>query len=118
MPTNDDSIEQLLPLKPLDFAVLIALAEEEQYGYSLAKRIAEQSGGGIRLAPSNLYYVLDRLIEFGLIRSSQPDASDERRRWFALTPLGRRAAAAEARRLRHLMDTVERLNLLPRKGGG
>ena len=119
MRARNDEIDQLLPLKPLDFSILITLAEGEQYGYSLAKRLAEQGSGAIRLPPSNLYHVLDRLIAAGLIRSTgTDDAADERRQYFAITPFGRRAAAAEARRLRYVMETAERLNLLPLKEPG
>jgi DNA-binding PadR family transcriptional regulator len=119
MTARNDKIDQLLPLKPLDFAILITLAEGEQYGYSLAKRLAEQRNGAIRLPPSNLYHVLDRLIAAGLIRSTATDdAADERRQYFAITPFGRRAVAAEARRLRYVMETAEQLNLLPLKEPG
>jgi DNA-binding PadR family transcriptional regulator len=119
MKARRDEIDQLLPLKPLDFSILITLAEGEEYGYSLAKRLAEQRSGAIRLPPSNLYHVLDRLIAAGLIRATRTeDAADERRQYFAITPFGRRVAAAEARRLRYVMESAERLNLLPLKEPG
>jgi PadR family transcriptional regulator, regulatory protein PadR len=119
MSARTDEIDRLLPLKPLDFSILITLVEGEEYGYSLAKRIAEQRSGAIRLPPSNLYHVLDRLIAAGLIRTTGTgDAADERRQYFAITPFGRGAAAAEARRLRYVMDTAERLNLLPLREPG
>ena len=108
-------VAKLLPLKPLDFSILVALAEEERYGYSLAKRISEEGGGGIHLPPSNLYHVLDRLIDAGLIRvTARADPEDARRRYFALTDLGRRAAAAEARRLHGVMSTARGVDLLTR----
>lgn len=119
MTAEDEGIRRLLPLRPLDFSILVALAAGELYGYSLAKRVAEDGGGAIRLAPSNLYHVLDRLIGSGLIESTErDDPEDVRRRYFALTPLGRQVAAAEARRLSQLMATAERLHLLPRKEPG
>jgi DNA-binding PadR family transcriptional regulator len=119
MSARNDEIDRLLPLKPLDFSILITLAEGEQYGYSLSARLAEQRSGAIRLPPSNLYHVLDRLIAAGLIRSTgTDDAADGRRQYFAITPFGRRAAAAEARRLRHVLTTAEQLNLLPLKEPG
>jgi DNA-binding PadR family transcriptional regulator len=115
MRADDEDVRKLLPLKPLDFSILVALAEEERYGYSLAKRVAEEGGGAIRLPPSNLYHVLDRLIESGLIRvTERADQEDERRRYFGLTELGRKAAAAEARRLQGVMKTARDLDLAPR----
>lgn len=113
MKQKDADVAKLLPLRPLDFSILVALAEEERYGYSLAKRIAEEGGGGIHLPASNLYNVLDRLIEAGLIRvTERVDPEDARRRYFGLTELGRRAAAAESRRVAGLLKSVAGLDLL------
>lgn len=104
------SAEELLPLKPLELSILIALAEEERYGYEIVRRIAERSGGAVRLAPGNLYAVLDRMIGRGLIRqTARTDLEDERRRYYVTTPLGRRVLAAEAARLRDVLRTVEGL---------
>lgn len=115
----EDPVEDLLPLKPREFSILLALADEELYGYGIVKRIAEREGGSVRIAPGNLYQVLDRMIEGGLIRESgrrPPAGGDTRRRYYAITPLGRRVAAAEADRLRTVLSTAERLALL--QGGG
>ena len=112
---NAEQAEALLPLKPLEFSILVALAEGASYGYGIVKRIGEKSGGSVKLAPGNLYQVLDRLIAAGLIEPVEV-ADEERRRWYGLTVYGRRVAAAEARRLRELMATVESLSLLPESG--
>jgi hypothetical protein len=48
------------------------------------------------------------------MRAAQED--DERRRYFRLTPLGSRAAAAEARRLEAVLLEAREKRLLPRKG--
>lgn len=114
--SRDQDVTRYLPLKALDYSILVALAEAEHYGYSLAKRIAEESVGGIRLHASNLYHVLDRLIKAGLIRATErSDPEDERRSYFGITPLGRRVAAAETSRLRAVVATAERAQLLPRR---
>lgn len=104
--------DQLLPLKPLELSILIALEEEDRYGYDIVRRIAERSGGAVNLAPGNLYAVLDRMIMTGLIRqTTRVDVEDERRRYYATTPLGRRVLAAEAARLREVLRTVDGLAL-------
>jgi DNA-binding PadR family transcriptional regulator len=114
--SRQDEATSYLPLKPLDYSILVALAESEHYGYSLAKRIAEDSAGGIRLPASNLYNVLDRLIESGLIGATErTDPDDGRRSYFAITALGRRVAAAETNRLRAVLATAERARLVPRR---
>jgi DNA-binding PadR family transcriptional regulator len=107
------------PLKPLECSVLLVLAEGEEYGYGIVKRIAEAAAGGIRIAPSNLYYVLDRMLRAGLVEESDAaDASDDavRRRYYGITALGRAALATEARRLAEVVRTAERLRLVTRGG--
>lgn len=102
----------MLPLKPLELSILIALEEDERYGYDIVRRIGERSGGSVRLAPGNLYSVLDRMIAAGLIRqTAREDAEDERRRYYATTALGRRVLLAEVARLRDVLRTVDELAL-------
>lgn len=107
-----------LPLSPLDLSVLLVLAEEESYGYGIAKAIAARSAGAIRLAPGNLYQVLDRLLEREWIRELTKRelpagaGADGRRRYYAITAAGRAAARAEALRLRAMMPRLEALDLL------
>lgn len=111
-----DPVEPHLPLKALDFSVLLVLSEGDQYGYGLVKRIAQVESGSIRLAPSNLYYVLDRMMGAGLVEeteSGEPDEEGARRRWYRITGLGREVLAAEARRLAAVVQTAERLRLVP-----
>lgn len=103
-------VDQLLPLRPLEFSILVALEEEERYGYDIVKRIGERSGGALKLAPGNLYGVLDRLLEAGLIEQTERvDEEDERRRYYATTRLGRRVLVAEAARLKEVLQTVDAL---------
>lgn len=103
-------VERHLPLKPLTYSVLIALRASENYGYGIAKRVAEPAGGGIRLAPSNLYHVLDRLTAMGLIEATERlDPGDRRRTYYGLTALGRDVLAAETARVRAVLGTAEAL---------
>jgi DNA-binding PadR family transcriptional regulator len=111
-----DAVAKHLPMRAQDLAVLVALAEEELYGYAIVKRIAERDAGAVRLAPGNLYTVLDRLIADGLIEAvERVDPEDARRRYYGITALGRRVAAAEAGRLRAVVRTADRLGLAPER---
>lgn len=112
--TSDQEPDRLLPLKPLEFSILLALAEEELHGYGIAKRIADREVGGLELAPGNLYAVLDRLIGLDLIEAVRRRPG-ERKREYRITAFGRRVAGAEADRLRVLVGTARRLAIL---GGG
>jgi DNA-binding PadR family transcriptional regulator len=111
-----------LPLSALDFAVLLALAPGPSYGYRILKALREQAGGGIELAPGNLYQVLDRLTERSWIEETGPSAEEQGnsrpRRYYGLTVAGRAILAAEARRLDSLLGTARVHDLLPEGGGG
>jgi DNA-binding PadR family transcriptional regulator len=106
----------MLPLKPIEFSVLVALAEQDRHGYGIVKRIAERSGGAVMLAPGNLYQVLDRLVDGGLIeeRAGRQDGGS-RRRYYGITGAGRQVATAEAARLKALVRTLDRLDLAPER---
>ena len=119
---TESKVAAFLPLKPLETGVLLVLAEREDYGYGIVKRLAEESAGGIRLAPSNLYYVLDRMLTAGLVAErlmaerTDPHASAEvgrRGAYYRITALGRATLAAEARRLTMVVSAARRLRLLP-----
>jgi DNA-binding PadR family transcriptional regulator len=102
-----DDLLRHLPLKPVDFQLLLALAEAEQHGYGLVRAIEAGTAGLVRLDPGNLYRVIKRLLADGLVAESSrrpaADAGDERRRYYRITALGQRVLAAEARRLEALV---------------
>lgn len=98
-----------LPLKPVDLQLLLALAERELHGYGLVQAIAERTDGLVTLEPGNLYRVIKRLLDAGLVAESEhreaPDLANERRRYYRLTALGGRVAAEELRRLQALVSS-------------
>jgi DNA-binding PadR family transcriptional regulator len=97
------SPEALLPLTAPVFHILLALAGEERHGYGIMRDVARQTDGALQLGPGTLYGCLKRMLGAGLIEESDerpdPALDDERRRYYRLTPLGERAARAEAQRL-------------------
>lgn len=105
----------LLPLSPAVFHLLLALADGPLHGYAIAKAVAEHTSEAIRLGPGTLYGTLTRMAEAELIReNTRSSREDERRRTFELTPLGRAAAKAEARRLSELVSVARSKSLLGR----
>ena len=98
-----------LPLRPPDLVLLLALVDGERHGYALAQELSDRSDGVVTLEPGNLYRVLRRLMADGLVDESErrpaPDLDDERRRYYRITPLGARVAAAELERLRALVSS-------------
>jgi len=96
-------IEALLPLKPVALQILLSLAEGERHGYAITMDIQGRTSARMRIEPGNLYRALKTMLDDGLIEESErrpaPDLDDERRRYYRITPRGRRAAAAEIARL-------------------
>jgi DNA-binding PadR family transcriptional regulator len=106
-----------LPLRPVDFILLLTLVDGEQHGYALAREIAERTDGVVDLGAGNLYRVIKRLLEDGLVAQSarRPllEDDDERRIYYRITPLGSRVAALEAQRLRTLLASKSARSLTP-----
>ena len=110
------SPEDFLPLKPVDLMVLLTLADKELHGYGIVAEISKQTEGRMRLVPGNLYAVLQRLQARGLLdeadRRPVLEGDDQRRRYYAITPLGRSVVSAEAERLRRLVGMAEAMELI------
>src|SRR2546430_9634433 len=96
--------EAFLPLKSNWFHILVSLVGGEQHGYAIVQDVLERSQGKVRLWPATLYGSLKRLIQEGLIVESSerpaPEFDDARRRYYKLTPLGRRVLDLESQRLK------------------
>jgi DNA-binding PadR family transcriptional regulator len=104
------SPESFLPLKSNWFHILISLVGEEQHGYGIMQDVLERTEGKVRLWPATLYGSLKRLITEGLIVESgdRParEFDDARRRYYKLTPLGRRVLNLESERLHDLVRAL------------
>ena len=108
-----------LPLTPLAFEVLLALADRPRHGYGIILEVGERTDGLIRLRTGTLYVLLQRLAEQKLIDESdkRPDADDDsRRKYYSVTPLGRAVLQAEARRLEDVVSEARRKRVLGKAG--
>ena len=108
MPDKLRSVDRLLPLKPKVLHILLALADGPRHGYSIMQEVAERTDGQVRLWPAGLYGLLRELEKMDFIVESDDrpaaDEDDERRRYFALTPHGKRVLDAEVRRLEAIVN--------------
>ena len=111
-----------LPLRPIEFEILLVLVGGDSHGYAIIKEAEERWPGAGRLETGTLYRALRRLTKAGMVtpsdRRPSPDADDERRRYFAITPFGKSVAAAEARRLETQVDVARTRELLSEARGG
>lgn len=77
--------------------VLLAIlerAEEDLYGYQIAKRLQREGGAGALVKQGALYPVLRTLSAAGLLASRVvPSYSGPPRRYYRITPAGREALA-------------------------
>ncbi len=116
MPANDSGVGSFLPLKPLVFHALLALDQKPLHGYGIKKSVAERTGGSIDLEPGTLYRLMARLLKQGLIGETDEVAdeghSDERRRYYLISDLGREVLKAEAMRLERLLRDEQVQGLL------
>ena len=108
-----------LPLRPVEFEILLTLAHGERHGYAIIQETEARSGGSIVLETGTMYRALRRLVADGLAKPTArrpvDDSGDERRRYYAITALGRQVAAAEAERMARLIAVARAARLLPRE---
>ena len=116
--TSRSRLEAFLPLTPPMLHTLVALADGDKHGYAILKEIARRTEGAVRLGAGTLYALIHRAEADGLIAETdeRPDIAldDERRRYYRLTPLGRKVAAAEIERLEKIVEMAREKRLVPR----
>jgi DNA-binding PadR family transcriptional regulator len=102
--------EDLLPLTPPVFHILLALADEERHGYGIMLDVARQTNQTLQLGPGTLYGCLKRMLTARLVAESDerpdPALDDQRRRYYRMTDLGQRVVRAESRRLANAVSAA------------
>ena len=102
----------LLPVRPVIFEILLLLNVENRHGYGIMQELKSHSSGKFILDPGTLYRTLQEMERAELIATTK---RSERRRYYEITPFGRRVASAEAERMAALVRTATRGNLLGSK---
>jgi DNA-binding PadR family transcriptional regulator len=102
------------------FHILLALLDGEQHGYAIMQSVNAATDGQLRMGPGTLYGTIKRMLEAQFIEECgerpESDKDDERRRYYRLTDLGRRAAGLEAKRLEKLVNIARGKKLIGLKG--
>jgi len=115
--TNDRELaDQLLPLPPATFHILLALLDEERHGYAIIQDVEARTQGELRMSAGTLYRSIARMVEQGLIAEvvkRRPVTDDSRRRYYRITPFGTLVARAEMRRLSQLVQMARARGLKP-----
>ncbi|MGE5833775.1 MAG: PadR family transcriptional regulator [Acidobacteriota bacterium] len=108
--------DEILPLTPLSFEILLALLDGERHGYAILQVLETRLSPTLPMRTGTLYRALSRLLDEGLIEKSgadKADKEDERRRYYRITARGRKVAKAEAERLADQVAAARAHRLLP-----
>ena len=103
------------PLTPVEFHILLSLADGERHGYAILQDVGERTDAQIALRTGTLYTVIKRMLDGGWIAESETrprGEDDERRRYYRLTPLGRQVVKTEAQRLQDLVTLAREKRVL------
>lgn len=74
-----------------ELAILTLLSEESLYGFQIAKRIEERTGGALCFTMASLYPMLYELEKRGCVEGRwQSNDAGRDRRYYSLTPAGRK----------------------------
>ncbi len=90
---NDNEIAALLPLTPVVFHILPALADGPWHdGYAIMQDVNRRSDGKVGLGPGTLYGAIQRMEDSGVLQKTAPppgETADPRGRYYQMTELGR-----------------------------
>ena len=89
-------LERELKRGSIELLILALLDQRQRHGYEISQLIEERSNGTITFHTASLYPTLYRLEGRGLIEGRWVErASQRRRRYYRLTPAGRKALAKQ-----------------------
>jgi DNA-binding PadR family transcriptional regulator len=96
-----------LPLTEATYLILASLTAP-RHGYGIMQDVEVISGGRVKVGPGTLYGALTNLLQQKLIRRcGETGEGSDRRKVYALTPLGEKVLVLEGQRLRALSRLAE-----------
>jgi len=93
-----------------ELAILALLSKQSSYGSEISKRIEEDSGGALRFDLASLYPMLYALEKRGWVKGRwQANRAGRDRRYYCLTPAGRRKLAPLRQEWNFFFKALDRL---------
>ena len=93
-----------------ELLILSLLEQQPRHGYDICKLIETRSGGSLCFHVTTLYPLLARLEERGLVQGKWVEKSEQRRRrYYSLTPQGRKVLAHQRASWREFVDAISRI---------
>lgn len=97
-------------MTPAVLHILLSLAADDRHGLGIAADVKAFSQGRLVLGPGTLYGTIKRLLDAGLVEDLGSPSADEdpRRRFYRITPKGRRALELETEGLASVLGVAKR----------
>lgn len=93
-----------------ELLILALVSERARHGYEVGKLIDARSGGRVKFKAASLYPLLYRLEERGWIAGRwAADDGVRRRRFYRITPAGRKVLAAQRSRWNEFVEAIGRI---------
>jgi transcriptional regulator len=93
-----------------ELLVLSLVEDRPRHGYEISKLIETRSGGALRFHVGSLYPMLYRLEQRGWIQGRWVEKTGQRRRrYYRLTPTGRKVLAQQRRNWRQFAEAIGRI---------
>src|SRR5215468_8490934 len=93
-----------------ELLILSLVQDRPRHGYEIARLIEMRSGGALHFNVASLYPLLYRLERRGWIRGRWVEnAGQRRRRFYRLTPAGRKVLAAQRDGWRDFVEAIGRI---------
>ena len=96
MGTSASALQRELKRGSTEVLILALLEDRQRHGYEIGRLIGERSDGAISFHVASLYPTLYRLEDKGLVDGRWVEkAGQRRRRYYRLTPAGRKMLASQ-----------------------
>jgi len=92
-----------------EFLILSLLAERPMYGYEISQQLKQRSGGYFEMKEGLLYPALHRMQQSGWLSSEWMEIDGRRRKYYALTPLGREVLGEQAAEWETFLEALHTL---------
>lgn len=92
-----------------DILILSLLAERPMYGYEISQLLEQRSGGYFEMKEGLLYPALHRMQQHGWLSCDWQNIDGRQRKYYALTPAGRKALGEQAAEWKQFLEELEAL---------
>src|SRR5437763_5444762 len=93
-----------------ELLILSLVEARPRHGYEISKLIEQRSGGAVHFHVASLYPLLYRLENRGWLQGRWVEKSGQRRRrYYRLTPEGRKILAAQRNSWREFVEAINRV---------